>query len=85
MKYIFLIATLILQFISVLSLKLLDNFSVVIGIFVLNIVIGGLIKFSKTNTNLTVANIGWGLYYGSLTSIGLIIVFMIWLSFNFPK
>ena len=85
MKYIFLIATLALQFLSVLTLKLLDNFPVIIGIFILSIVVGGLIKFSKPSTNLTIANIGWGLFYGSITSLGLIIAFTIWLSFNFPK
>ena len=83
MKYIFLIATVALQFLSVLTLKLLDNFSVIIGIFILSLVIGGLIKFSNTNKKSAVANIGWGLLFGSLTSLGLVIIFMIWLSFNF--
>ena len=85
MKSIILISTIFLQFLSVVALKLLDNFGLIIGIFILSIAIGGLLKFSKTINNVTVLNIGWGLFYGSLTSLGLVIVFMIWLSFNFPK
>ena len=85
MKSIFLISTIFLQFLSVVALKLLDNFWLIIGIFILSIAIGGLLKFSKTINNVTVLNIGWGLFYGSLTSLGLVIIFMIWLSFNFPK
>ena len=85
MKSVFLIVTVALQFLSIVALKLLDNFWLIIGIFILSIVIGGLIKFSKTVNNATVINIGWGLFYGSLTSLGLVIIFMIWLSFNFPK
>ena len=55
-------------------------------IFILCLVVGGLINFSKKDTKkeITIA-IGWGLFYGSLTSLGLVIFFMIWLSFNFPK
>ena len=86
MKHLFLIATIILQFLSVVTLKLLDNFYLIILIFILCLVIGGLINFSNKDTKKEMTNaIGWGLFYGSLTSLGLVIVFMIWLSFNFPK
>jgi hypothetical protein len=85
MKSIFLVATIGLQFLSVFTLKLLDNFFLIIGIFIFCIAIGGIINFSKPTKNSTIKNIGWGLFYGSLTSLGLVTVFMIWLSFNFPK
>lgn len=85
MKYIFFLATIALQFLSVLTLKLLDTFLLIIGIFILCLVVGGLINFSKSANNSTTKNIRWGLFYGSLTSLGIVIVFMIWLSFNFPK
>jgi len=85
MKYIFFTVTLALQFLSILTLKLLDNFTLIIVILILSIVFGGIIKFSNEKSNLTIANIGWGLFYGSVTSLGLIIIFIIWLSFNFPK
>jgi hypothetical protein len=85
MKYLFLIATIALQFLSVLTLKLLDSFGLILGIFVLCLLVGGIIHFSKKNTNLTIANIGWGLFFGSLSSLLLVIVFTIWLAFNFPK
>jgi hypothetical protein len=85
MKYIFLATTIALQFLSVLTLKLLDSFYLIIGVFILCVVVGGIINFSQPTNNSTTKNIGWALFYGSLTSLGLIIVFMIWLSFNFPK
>jgi hypothetical protein len=85
MKYLFLIATVFLQFLLVLTLKLLDSFDVIIAIFILCLGIGAFINFSKKKSkNGTVNPVGWGLFYGSLASLGLVIVFTIWLSFNFP-
>lgn len=86
MKYIFLAATIALQFLSVFTLKLLDSFWLIITIFILALVAGGVMNFSNRKTGTTkTKNIGWGLFYGSLTSLALVILFMIWLSFNFPK
>jgi general stress protein CsbA len=86
MKYFFLVVTIALQFLSVVTLKLLDSFWLIITIFILSLVVGGLMNFSNRETKITkTSNIGWGLFYGSLTSLGLVIVFTIWLSFNFPK
>ena len=85
MKYIFLLATLVIQFLSVLTLKLLDNISLIVGIFCGCIIIGGFIMFSKKGRSSQLKNIGWGLFYGSLTSLVVIMLFMLWLSFNFPK
>ena len=85
MKYFFMVITLAFQFLVVKSLKLLDNFAVIIGVFALCILIGAILRFSKANVNQTTANFGWGLLYGSLSAIGMVVIFMIWLSFNFPK
>ncbi len=86
MKYLFLVATIALQFLSVVSLKLLDSFWLIIAIFILSLIVGGVMNFSNRETkNAKTNNIGWGLFYGSLTSLGLVIIFTIWLSFNFPK
>jgi hypothetical protein len=85
MKYIFLLATLALQFLVVKSLKLLDNFTAIIGVFLLSILIGIIMKYALTNKNSILANVGWGILYGSLTAIGLVVIFIIRLSFNFPK
>lgn len=86
MKYIFLVATLALQFLSVLTLKLLDSFWLIITIFVLSMVVGSVLNFSNRERETTVINkIGWGLFYGSLTSLAIVIIFMVWLSFNFPR
>jgi pheromone shutdown protein TraB len=86
MKYLSFFATIGLQFLSVLTLKLLDSFWLVIAIFILTLVVGGVMNFSRRETETTMANtIGWGLFYGSLTSLGLVLLFTIWLAFNFPK
>jgi hypothetical protein len=39
------------------------------------------IVFKKSN----IQKIGNGILFGSLTSLSLIIIFLIWLFFNFPK
>ena len=86
MKYFFFIATILLHFISVKALKLLDNFWLIIIIFFLTLFIGTLLNFSNPQTKTKISKqIGWGLFYGSLTSIVVIVILMIWLSFNFPK
>ena len=86
MKYLILVITLVLQFISVMTLKLLDSFALIIAIFLMCLVVGGFMNFAKRESVKTKTNIiGWGLFYGSLSSLGLVILFTIWLSFNFPK
>jgi hypothetical protein len=86
MKYLFFFATIALQFLSVTTLKLLDSFGIIIAIFILSLVVGGIMNFSNKAPGTTKTNhIGWGLFYGSLTSLGLVLLFIVWLSFNFPK
>jgi|GEM_PF-4783819 len=86
MKYLFFTVTIALQFLSILTLKLLDSFWLIIAIFLLCLVLGGVLNFStkKANTGIT-HTLGWGLFFGSMTSLALVVVFIIWLSFNFPK
>lgn len=83
-KIISFLLTLLIQFLSILTLKLLDNFYLIILIFIACLITGHIFR---TNTSSTSAKkeIGWGLFYGSITSLLLTIVFIIWLSFNFPK
>lgn len=76
MKYIFLLITLAMQFMAVRALKLLDNFSIIIVIFVACIGLGAVIHFSKPKDAIHAA-FGWGLFYGSLISVGVIAVLMI--------
>jgi len=85
MKYFFLALTLLVQFLSVLSLKLLDNFGLIIGVFAISLLMGGFIRFSKSQSSGTIAALGWGLFYGSLASLLIVLVFIVWLSFNFPR
>ena len=74
MKYLFFAITIVLQFLSLLSLKLLDNFYFIVAIFVLCIFFGAMLNFSKSETNSLKSNIGFGLFYGSLTSLMVVIV-----------
>lgn len=76
----------VLQFLAVRTLKLLDSFPFIIGIFISCLVIGSILYFSNDDTKKSVANqIGWGLFYGSLTTLALVVIFMIWFSFNLPR
>ncbi len=84
MKITSYILTILIQFLSLLTLKLLDNFYLVILIFITCLVSGLLIKTNNSTKSKT-KEIGWGLLFGSLTSLALTILFIIWLSFNFPK
>jgi hypothetical protein len=78
------ILTILIQFLSIVVLKLLDDFHLIIMIFIACLAVGLLAKlFNPTNSN--IQKIGWGLLFGSLTSLTLTVLFVVWLSFNFPK
>jgi hypothetical protein len=47
--------------------------------------IGILISVFAKKDNKGLRDFGWGLLYSSLTTIGLVVAFMIWLTFNYPK
>jgi hypothetical protein len=80
MKYFYFALTLLLHFVSILTLKLLDNYLPIILIFIGSLFLGVILKFSES---IKVRNIGLGLMYGSLTSLILTIGFMILLSYSF--
>jgi hypothetical protein len=84
MKIVAFITTILIQFLSIVALNLLDNFYLIILIFITCLVGGLLIKMSSS-TKSKMKEIGWGLLFGSLTSLTLTLLFVIWLSFNFPK
>jgi len=48
----------------------------------ISLLAGFTIKFLNNNPKSLLNQIGWGLLAGSLTSIGLLIIFIIFLSFN---
>jgi uncharacterized BrkB/YihY/UPF0761 family membrane protein len=85
-KLFSLIAAISFQLILVVSLKLLDNFWLIITLLFLCLAVGGVLHFpNKNKKTSTVNSIGWGLFYGSITSLSLIIIFIIWLYLYFPK
>ena len=77
-----LVLTLLVQLSIVLFFKLLDDFSLIITIYIISLVCGILLKFYSKNG---FKKIGWGLFYGSIVALVLIGGFMIWLEFNYPK
>lgn len=62
MRHLFIIATIILQFLSVVTFKLLNSFYLIIAIFISCLVIGILINFSKKEIKKITKAIGWGLF-----------------------
>ena len=76
-------AAIIFQFLLVLNLKLLDNTYLIFCLFSACLLIGLFLKliFKKSN----IQQIGNGILFGSLTSLSLTIIFLIWLTYNFPK
>lgn len=84
MKHITFTITLILHFLIVYSLKLLDNFSLIILEIFASIIIGFIIvKFSGNKS--PIKSLGFGILYGSITSLIFLLLFSLWLSNNFPQ
>lgn len=84
MKHIAFVITLILHFFTIYSLKLLDNFSAIILEISTSIIIGFIIVKLSENKN-SIKNLGFGILYGSITSLILLLLFSLWLSNNFPQ
>ena len=84
MKTTSFILTILIQFLLIFTLKLLDNFYLILLILISSLAVGFLIRISNL-TKSKIKKIGWGLLFGSLTSLILTILFVVWLSFNFPK
>ena len=80
MRYFVFVLTLILHFITILTMKLLDNFFPIIAILLGSIVLG-FILISTDDKGSQRWKIGWGLFYGSTTSLTLTIVLTIYLSY----
>ena len=76
-------STILFQFLLVLNLKLLDNTYLILSLFSTFILIGLFFKVVFKKSNLQ--QIGRGILFGSFTSLSLTIIFLIWLTYNFPK
>jgi hypothetical protein len=77
------ISTILVQFLLVVNLKLLDNTYLILSVFFVFTLIGIFLKIAFKKSN--IQQIGNGILFGSLTSLSLTIIFLIWLFFNFPK
>jgi hypothetical protein len=76
MKYVYALLTISLHFIIVLILKLLDNYTLILLIFIGSLFIGLVIRSGAAKNNTQVKDAGWGLRAGSLISIIAIALFM---------
>ena len=85
MKAISFTSTIIFHFLIILSLKLLDNFNSILIIFLFSILIGLTIKLLSKNRSVSLNHLGWGILYGSITTVSLLLISITLLGYNFPK
>lgn len=85
MKIAYFFLTLIVHLLIIVNLKLLDNFNSIIIIFLFSISIGLAIKLFSKNRSTNLKHLGWGILCGSITTVTLLLIAMIWLGYNFPK
>jgi len=83
-KPISFLSTFFIQLFILFFVKILDNLFEFIVFLTCCILIGFFIKVKKAST-VKMKEIGWGVLYGSLTTLTLISSFLIWLVYNFPK
>jgi len=82
-KYVFFIIALLIDYLLVRTLKLLDNLGALAFIFIFILTVGIIINFFVKKGSKTIKDIGWGMFYSSLTLIALIALmslFMIFMS-----
>jgi len=85
MKIVYFFLTLIVHLLIIVNLKLLDNFNSILMIFLFSILIGLAIKLLSKNRSTNLKHLGWGILYGSITTVTLLLIAMTWLGYNFPK
>lgn len=66
-----------------ITIKILDSLYLAFAIIFTCTVIG--LVMLKTKNKPIISDIGWGIFYGSLTIIILSCAFLVWLTYNFPK
>lgn len=85
MKALFFILTISLHLLCILALKLLDDIKIIIVIFFVSLILGVIIKLTEKNRKSLLSDIGWGLFYGSITSSVLVITFLFWLAYALSR
>lgn len=85
MKVLSYISTIVLQALVLAYLKLLDNFSLILWIFLICLIAGIIIRFIARGISYIGKELGWGLFWGSATSLTIIVGFMLFLAHNFPR
>lgn len=83
MKIASFVITVLILAIMVFSIKALDNIEFIYGIPFLLIVLGFVMRRNKKSK--LIRNVGVGIFYSSLTVLVLLMIFFIWLIYNFPK
>ncbi len=83
MRAISFLATTVLLSIMAFTIKILDNLYNTFIIMIVFTLTGYML--SRIKDKPAVADIGWGILYGSLTAIALTGGFLVWLIYNFPK
>ncbi len=85
MKVVSYMFTIVLQSLALAYLRLLDNFPLILWIFIICLFAGVFIRFIARGISYIAKDLGWGLFWGSATSLSIIIGFMVYLTYNFPK
>jgi len=84
-KTITFVLIVLIQLALIIELKLLDDFYPIITVISLCALIGLIIRLTLPKQQIKIRNIGWGILYGSITSMLLTIVFIVWLNYNYPQ
>lgn len=85
MKFISIILTVIIHLMVVIKLKLLDNFNVIFGIILATLIISLITMLLTKKSDNHLSKIFSGVFYGSMISTTSILIFTLWLYYNFPK
>jgi hypothetical protein len=75
MKALFFGLTLLVHIALTVTIKLSGYFYLLIGIVLLSMLIGYMLK--RMGTSLYAKDLGWGLFYGSITSMSIIIIIVL--------
>lgn len=78
MKWLFLILTTILQLLLICCLRRSENHPLLAGLLVLFIALGVAIKLNYRGTSVTLKNLAWGFFWGTLSVVVFIAALIIY-------
>ena len=85
MRYLYLLAVLLLEFLLFKLLVLLDSDTYLVGTFIVILVAGALLIAVNNGQSKFIKDLGWAMIVAGLIGVFLVVGLLAWVAYNFSK